>query len=226
MNKIAYFDFCETLANFQTADAFVDFVRKKSNKSSMRFLNFSLLVLLKLRFNLFLNKFFPNAGVIKKFKLMQLKGVSSDTLNEYAKEYYLTQIKPNLISKVLDELLDLQKKDYNIIVVSAGYAVYLKYFTQEYSIKHLIATELAFSSDGKKCLGKMLGKDCIYTEKVKRIEAYFGNEDLDYSDSISYSDSPSDLPMMRLTEKAVVVSESMSQNWSKENNFQEIIWSK
>ena len=29
MNKVALFDFCETIANFQTADAYVDFVRTK-----------------------------------------------------------------------------------------------------------------------------------------------------------------------------------------------------
>ena len=32
MKKIALFDFCETIANFQTADAFVDFVRFNENK--------------------------------------------------------------------------------------------------------------------------------------------------------------------------------------------------
>lgn len=226
MDRIAYFDFCETLANFQTADAFVDFVRNRRNSLSMKLMNFSLLVLLKLKFNLVINKFFPNSGLIKRYKLLQLRGISIEVLDKYAQEFYISKIKPNLIGDVLIQLIDLQKKNYNIVVVSAGYAIYLKYFNQEYNIKHLIATELAFSKDGKICLGKILGKDCIYTEKVKRIEDYFKSKKLDYSGSISFSDSPSDLPMMRLTEKAVVVSKSRSQNWSRENNYQEIIWSK
>ena len=36
MKKIAIFDFCETLVDFQTADAFVDYVREHTDELSVR----------------------------------------------------------------------------------------------------------------------------------------------------------------------------------------------
>ena len=33
--KVAFFDFCETLVDFQTADAFCDYVRERTKKTKM-----------------------------------------------------------------------------------------------------------------------------------------------------------------------------------------------
>ena len=31
-NKVAFFDFCDTLVDFQTGDAFIDFIRENTKK--------------------------------------------------------------------------------------------------------------------------------------------------------------------------------------------------
>ena len=224
-HPFAFFDFCETLVNFQTADAFVDFVRIRRGNLYTKAINLFLITIVKFKFHLLLNKFFPNAGVIKKIKLLQLRGRNSKVLNQLAEEYYRELIKPNLITPVMMELKKLQEKNYNIVIVSAGYSIYLKYFTKEHNIQYLISTEIAFDKSGETCLGTISGKDCIYTEKVDRINKVFDIKKLNLKRSVSFSDSISDLPMMQMTNKAVVVSKDKSQDWAKEYDFSEIIWS-
>ncbi|MCF8380662.1 MAG: HAD-IB family hydrolase [Bacteroidales bacterium] len=224
MQKLALFDFCDTLVGFQTADAFVDYVRKKDGNLYMKFLNLTLKVLIKLRIIAVSNKFFPSAGASKKIKLLQLKGFNIDKLNKLGEFFYIEMIKPKLITPVMEEMRGLAQRKYEVCIVSAGYSTYLKYFTEEYGIKHLISTEIAFDRRGKACLGRISGKDCMYAEKVNRIKAIFTDQDVNYEESISYSDSITDLPMLLLTGKGVVVSRDNSQSWSHQYKFKEIIW--
>ena len=224
MKRIAFFDFCETLVNFQTADAFVDFIRKKEGRFQMKILNLFLIALGKLRVIAIFNKFFPDSGFPKRLKLLQLRGFTYEKLNREAELFYREKIKPNFISEVIKEMGKYTQQEYDLCIVSAGYSIYLKYFADDFRIKHLIATEIAFDKEGKRCLGTISGKDCIYLEKVKRIRAYFNGQEVDYTNSISYSDSISDLPLLQLTGKGVVISRAGSQVWSQQHNFKEIIW--
>lgn len=224
IKKLALFDFCDTLVNFQTADAFVDYVRKKDGNLYMKFLDLVLKVLSNLRIIAVLNKFFSGSGASKKMKLFQLRGFNIDKLNNLSESFYIDMIKPNLIPTVMAEMNNLAKQGYEICLVSAGYSIYLKYFTEEYKIKHLISTEISFDQSGNHCRGSISGVDCIHIEKVSRIKACFADQNINYNDSIAYSDNITDLPMLLLTGNGVVVSRTNSQTWSQQHKFKEIIW--
>lgn len=224
MNKLAFFDFCDTLVSFQTADAFVDYVRKMEGNSCMRYLEFILIILRKIWILPVLNKFFPDAAIGKKIKLFQLRGFTYEKLNNLASSYYKEIIKPNFIKPVVAEMQKHAQQDYEICLVSAAYSIYLKYFAEEYQIKHIISTEILFDQTSNRCHGTISGKDCISAEKINRMKDYFVGENVNYKDCVSYSDSKSDLPMLLLTGTAVVVSRANSQSWSHQNKFKEIIW--
>jgi HAD superfamily hydrolase (TIGR01490 family) len=226
MKKLAFFDFCDTLVSFQTADAFVDYVRKMEGNTYMRFLDLVLIVLIKIRIIAAFNKFLPDAALGKKIKLLQLKGFTYEKLNNLAAIYYQEMIRPNLVKPVMAEMQRLAQQDYEICLVSAGYSIYLKYFTEEHQIKHIISTEIAFDQSGNYCHGIILGKDCIRDEKVSRLKTYFAGQKVNYKESISYSDSKTDLPLLLLVGKGVVVSRANSQSWTHQYNFKEIIWDK
>jgi HAD superfamily hydrolase (TIGR01490 family) len=226
MVKLALFDFCETLVSFQTADAFVDYVRNKKGSIFLRFLDEILIILIRLRVFLVLNKLFPGESRSKKLKLLQIRNMSYDDLDHLAGMFYNDMIKPNLILPVVEEMTRLAKEGYEICLVSAGYSIYLKYFMREYKIPHMISTEIAFNSYGIRCLGTIAGKDCISEEKVNRIKDYFTGKELNLSESISFSDSISDLPMLLYTQDAVVVSKEVPQRWISQHKFREIIWNK
>jgi HAD superfamily hydrolase (TIGR01490 family) len=224
IQKLAFFDFCETLVTFQTADAYIDFVRKNRGGFSMNFLNGVLILLSWLRIISVVNKFYPGNSLNKKLKLAQIKNLPYDVLEDQASHFYKEMIRPNLILPVIAEMEKLVRQDFKICLVSAGYSIYLKYFAKEFQIQHIISTDIAFDKTGKRCLGIISGKDCIGNEKVSRIRSYFEGETINLSESFAFSDSISDLPMLLLTGKGVVVSREKTQNWSKQNNFREIIW--
>jgi HAD superfamily hydrolase (TIGR01490 family) len=226
MKKLAFFDFCGTLVNFQTADAYVDYVRTTDENSYMRFLERVLIILRKARLLDVINKIFKRVALEKKIKLLQLRGFTYEKLDNHAKEYYRQIIKPNLITQVIDEMKELALKGYEICLVSAGYSIYLKYFIEEHHIKHLISTDIAFSKQSSLCKGILYGRDCIDIEKTSRVKKYFENQAVDFEESCSYSDSITDLPILMLVGKGNVISRNISQSWSQKFNFKEIIWSK
>jgi HAD superfamily hydrolase (TIGR01490 family) len=223
MQKYAFFDFCGTLVSFQTADAFVDFVRLHKGNAFMKSIEGLIKIMYKLKFILLINKLFPKSSLMKKIKLLQLRGTSYKTLDHLAREYYTHKIRPNLIKPVLAEMQELKKQQYNICLVSAGYSIYIKYFALEYEINDLISTEIAFNEKNNICLGKILNKDCIRDEKVKRIKSYYSQR-INLNGSVSYSDSITDLPLLEFTTRGVVISNIRSQNWSIKFKFREIIW--
>jgi HAD superfamily hydrolase (TIGR01490 family) len=224
MAGFAFFDFCETLVSFQTADAFVDYVRRKKGSVYMRFLDLLLILMCKLRIITVLNKVFPGWSCFKRIKLLQLRNLSFEILDREAELYYNDLIKPNIIQPVVEEMINLAGAGCEICLVSAGYSIYLKYFAREYNIQHIISTEISFNRQDKRCHGTISGTDCRGSGKVKRIKDYFKNMGINISDTISFSDSLSDLPMLLLTNKAVVVSKLRSQPWALQHGFREIIW--
>jgi len=219
--NIAFFDFCETLVNFQTADAFVDYVADRSQSIRMKKIEsirrwlyshhiITMLTLLS----------FTRVSVNKKIKLFQLKGFSRSELEMYAMDYYINMIKPNIIQPVLMKMLHLQNLGYKIIIVSGGYDIYLKYFAKDYGIEHVISTRLGYN-DNDCCTGRFDGIDCLYKNKVRLLNICFQKEKL-YS--IAFSDSSSDIPFLSWADEGYVISKDRHQKWLDNYNFKEIIW--
>jgi len=190
----------------------------------MKTLNIVLLVFSKTRLLELLNKLFKRAGLEKKIKLLQLKGFDFGRLSTLGELFYKEMIKPNLIGPLIKEMQRLMQQEYEIYIVSAGYSIYLRYFAEEYQITHFIATEIAFRNTNNRCKGTISGKDCIHVEKVHRLKKSLPNTFVDYNESIAYSDCITDLPMLLLTGRGVVVSRDISQTWRHNYNLEEIIW--
>ncbi len=190
--KIALFDFCETIVSFQSADRYVKFVVENYATPVVRFRHRLYVLQDKLHLLRRLNKYCNTHFVTKELLLKQLKGVKFEVMDLAAQEYYNKVIRPNLISVTITELKRLQKEGYRIVIVSAGYDIYIKYFAKEFGIKadDVHANQLLFK-DQKFC-GKY-EKDCIGDVKVEILNVNFRNEDV-YA--VAYTDSESDLPML------------------------------
>ena len=61
------------------------------------------------------------------------------------------------------------------------------------------------------------------SNKVILIKKKFGDM-LDIVDTIAYSDSKSDLPLLLMVKDGYVISKNKSQIWSVENKLKEILW--
>jgi HAD superfamily hydrolase (TIGR01490 family) len=225
MKKLALFDFCETLVSFQTAGRFVDFVRAKLGSRRMLKLEELRVKSKALRFTAVANKLLPHYNFDKRLHLYQLKGLSKQKLDDLARQYYQEVIAPNLIPEMIDHLKEKLKEGFTVSIVSGGYSIYLNYFAEQYGISDVIASEIGFDKHGI-CTGRIKGSDCMYHYKIEKLSNHFVATLIDLKESIAYSDSITDLPLLRWTGKGVVVSSEKSQAWAKDNGLSEIVFEK
>ena len=217
--RIAVFDFCETIADFQTATAFVDYTRQHSRHASIRLRHVLFVFLVKSQ----LVRLFDAAtghrhSTGKLLKLKELRGLTQAETERMALQFYKERVKPHLIGPIVKEMQRLQGEGWSVGLSSGGYDVYLKHFVQDYGLDFCQCSELAFRNG--RCTGKVVGKDCMRQEKVRRLNAAFGEG----AGAVAYSDSPSDLPLLQWAERGVVVSHGWHQNWIEKYHFEEIIW--
>lgn len=220
MKKIALFDFCETIVKFQSADPYVWYVVKKCDREKT-----GLALLLKGMRKLKLDAILFKLGfnIYKRLVLFQLKGIPENTLLTEGTCYYNELIKPNLIQDILSEIAELKENGYKLFVVSGGYNVYLKDFVKEFNFDGLICSTLSFHDS--LFTGRLKYEDCMGVEKVKRLRAFFSCDDMKNVDSISFSDSMSDKPLLNFTRTAVVVGRK-DNNWRKSFNYKFKKWEK
>ena len=106
-----------------------------------------------------------------------------------------------------------QHKDQgcHILLVSASPEIYLRYFKKNNSIDGVIGTVL--QDVNGKYTNKIKGENCKGIEKVKRINQYLkeNNLEIDFKKSFAYSDSLSDKPMLSLVKNKYKVNRSQGE---------------
>lgn len=215
--KIALFDFCETLVDFQTGDAFIWFVQQCRRRNTLLLITYK--VLRKLHIFWLLHRML-GTYVGKKLLLLSLRGYPEEELDKYAKEYYKTRIHPHLIKPVVSELQRLKREGYSIYIVSGGYEIYQRYFAEEFKISGVIANRIKF--DGDICTGTMTREDCMQNTKVAYIKESI--PDRYYNEWTAYSDSASDIPMLDFVGHPIVVSRDKRQLWADAKGYHQLIY--
>ena len=179
------------------------------------------MVLIKCRLMNLLQTFSAEGYLNKKMLLYQLKDIDYCTLDELAHDYYYDRIKPNLIRETVSELERLKSENYLVYVVSAGYDIYLKYAMEDLGIDGIISTKLDFCKN--KFTGYYLNKDCLGEYKIKMIKEYLSQMNVKGENSIAYSDSNTDLPLLNYCNTGVVVCKSVPA-WAIENRMEVLLW--
>lgn len=199
------YDFCGTLVDFQTANAYVRFTIKSLGKKK-KVVEFVRLILNKLRVISLLNIFRTKMSVNKSLLLYQLKGCKYEKMDFCARRFYKECITPHLITPVLKRLQQDITNGKTVAIVSGGYDIYLKYFAEEYNVPFLICTQLKFIDD--LFTGSISGKDCMGSEKINRLHSVFPFLRSENNISMTfYSDSPSDIPLFNECERRIAVIE-------------------
>ena len=220
MERIVLIDFCRTVVNFQTFDPFLEYVIECNkpvryrlicnhiSKTGIRLLE---RVLRKLHIENFL---------YKNTLLKQMKGITDFQLEETGKKYYDNKIRCNLIGQVIDILLDLKKNGYHLMIVSGGSDWYIRYFANEFGVDDVLTARLEIVNG--KCTGKMLTA-CMGEEKIRDLKYYMLENKIIGVFEVGLSDSDSDLPMLNLCKRKIVVSQAKHQDWVTED-MEEIVW--
>ena len=222
-DNIVIFDFCQTLCNFETADAFVEFVSRSESNIRIRAYNLFEKILVKTKLILLFDVYghIMHHSVWKRILLKKLKGIERGKLEYYADKYYKERIRPNLIEITMQRLLEAQDRGYSIAIVSASYDIFLKLFVQEFNIGLLVTNTLEFDKDNK-FTGGFKGKDCIYKNKVRRFRNAIGGRQVNIQES--YGDSQSDIPILSISKNGYVISHCSHKKWIEKTTFNELIW--
>jgi|688.fasta_scaffold93281_3 HAD superfamily hydrolase (TIGR01490 family) len=218
-SDLVVFDFCETLVNFQTADAFVEFILKNSKNSWRNFYYQNLIEFFrKVKIISFCNKFFSKMNVEKRLKAFALFGIDKDRLHVLSQKYFYSEICRSYNIEVLNALRNHKMKGDFLVVSSGGYDIYLEEFCKSEKIDFLNCTRIKFILN--RCTGFFDGKDCMFDEKVFRVRKLIFDNRLNFERKIVYSDSANDIPLFKWADIAIVVTANKLE-WPIKYGFQQ-----
>ena len=220
--KWVVFDFCETLVNLQTADAFVDFCVKDRMSIWRRFWSGMIRIFTRMRIFAIAQWVIPRYNLEKRMRVFLLRGFSREDMERLATDF-VNEVLLGASNGALQSRLEehLRAGDW-VQISSGGIGVYLRIWGNKHAIWEVDATELEFR-DGR-CTGFLLGADCLYEEKVKRLENRMElDAELGTLKRVVYSDSITDLPLLKWADEAWVVSYEKNRAWVKNYNLKELV---
>lgn len=202
-NRIILIDFCETLVSIQTADDFVCFVLKEK-VIRLIFLNFFKHILSYKILQLILRILSVKLNY-KALTVYFLKGLDEALLFEKGKEYAELVLNGKKNLNVLEKINSIYSNDRKIII-SGGYIYYIKPFLQNLnlSVSDYLCTTLKVNNSNK-----LLGKikfDCMEQNKINALYE-LKIENLHSYELITFTDSLSDLPLIKISNKTHFVYE-------------------
>ena len=219
--KLVVFDFCETIFKYQSSDLFVNYIVDGCDTGFRKFYNNHFFKLLKYLYVFaVLYKLFPKLNLEKRLKLFALFGMRKERIEQLSISFNDEIISRNLNAKIIDKIYDYQDDDYTIIVSSGGYNPYLSIFCEEHKIEFLHCTEIYFVLG--RCLGIFRGKDCMFDQKRSLLEKLIEEKGWLILKSAVYSDSITDLPLLKWAQRGVVVGKS-NKEWVDRHNLEIIL---
>ncbi len=221
MNKYVLLDFCETVVDFQTFDAFILYVLQK--KRPLLYKIFKCRVI-----NYVLDKLTMLSIICgccycfkKRCLVLCTKGVSREHFQLYGKEFYENVLTKHFINDVIDLLSKFKKDKLEIIIISGGSNYYIDYFAKQYGIEHVITAEIAFEDNISQ---GGLKSECLGKDKIILLDSYMKKHKMNGKIIYTVTDSASDMPIIDRAEKAIIISYGKHKEWVNEK-MEEIIWS-
>lgn len=113
-------------------------------------------------------------------------------------EFFDNYILGNKIENTFKELYRVKREGYFVLMVTASPYAYMRLFKERGYADDVIGTTV--ENKNGVYTGKIIGENCAKEEKVKRIKKLLKQKDIqiDYENSVGYSDSDKDIPMLSL----------------------------
>ncbi|HPO49991.1 MAG TPA: HAD-IB family hydrolase [Spirochaetota bacterium] len=192
MIKIALFDIDLTLIK---KDSFLLFLLFMIKKEPLRlfFLPYILFISFLRIFRLVSMEFF------KQSWLLFIKGIEKKKLDALSKVFFERVVKNYVKPGVEDYIDKLKSEGYAIVFATASFEFYIKYIKEYFDADYFFGTKIIFKND--KASARIDGKNCKGSEKITRIIQILDKNQIDIENSISFSDSKTDLPFLELCSK-------------------------
>lgn len=190
--NLVIFDFCDTLINFQTWNAFLKWMYKEYYKKDNK--------------EIFLVKLFKNYPLsiifdYKRYLARQIKWIPITFINEKIEDF-VKILNDNQNEKVVDMMKQNLAKWNEVVIVSAWFSDYIRIWAKQYWIINVYAIELE-KNKWKYTWKYVWWLDVYWNNKLKVLKQNFNLSQ--YNNIIAYSDSLSDLPLFNVATKKYFV---------------------
>lgn len=125
------------------------------------------------------------------------------TLEGWRAAYLEQKIKPIILPAAADLVEKHRSQGDTLLIITATNSFLTAPIAAMLGIEHLIATDPEMV-DGR-FTGRVAGKPSFQHGKVERLKHWLANRDDDLKDSVFYSDSHNDLPLLELVDMPVAV---------------------
>jgi fatty acyl-CoA reductase len=140
---------------------------------------------------------------LKNQVLRSYSGWSRTRLESLGCDLYQSRLRGNLYPQAIAELERLKSLDYRVCVISGAFDFMLAPFCREFGIHTWVGASVAY--EGQTCLGRLETGEMRGNDKVLAATAWPWFREVNWAESIAFSDEASDAPMMELCGKRVVV---------------------
>lgn len=198
MEKIAMFDVDYTLTKRETLMELYLFMLKKDPKL---FIHMPRAIVSGILYGL---KIY-DAGRAKQAFIRFLEGIHEEEMKALVKEFYEKRLSKILYKDAIDTIKKLKSEGCKIYLISASPEVYLNELYNIKEVDMIIGTRLKMENGIYKSTFE--GENNKGEEKVKRLKEVLKKEkiEVDYKNSYMYSDSLSDLPLLKLVGNAYLI---------------------
>lgn len=211
MEKLAIFDIDYTLTKKETSIELYKYMLKR-DKSLIKYIPAHILTGLGYGVKVF------DATRTKERFLKFLNGTKEEELKSIVKDFYREHISNLLYEDGLKAIKDYKAKGYKVYLISASPEFYVNEFYNIEGVDKVIGTK--FKMDDGIFTPIVVGKNCKGEEKVKRLmeELKKDNVEVDFKNSVMFSDSLSDLPLLQLAGKGYLI------NYNKKHDLEILRW--
>lgn len=154
----------------------------------------------------------------KEVHLKFLEKFTADELEKFIEDYYNNQLKKILLKDGFKKLSELKTQGYTVILSSASPEIYLHKLYEYKDIDKIFGSKFGRYEDGR-FKSVMIGNNNKGQEKIERLKEYINLDEVDLKNSVMFSDSLSDLPLLNLCGKGYLI------NYTKiQNRFEVLNW--
>jgi HAD superfamily hydrolase (TIGR01490 family) len=202
MVKVALFDFDGTIYPYETFDVLMDRLKHHPEFKSL--------------YKKFIIKFAPvyflyKLKLIPKIKMqskamelymLSFKGYSRDKIEKFFHDV-ADSMDSHLRQPLIEKIRELKKDNYYVMLISGAFVPLLKALFKEPLFDHIVGTEVRYNGD---IYDYKSGVQRVHADgKVDVIKQHLYDKVVDWKDSRAYSDSYSDLKMLKLVGNPVAV---------------------
>jgi len=152
------------------------------------------------------------------FCVQPLKDNSMDRLLELRNKFIEVKIKPIVLTKAKELIID-ELKNNEVVIATATNSFVTRPISELFSVENLIATEFEIKQNA--FTGKVVDVPCFREGKLLKVKKWAESHHYDLRRATFFSDSLNDLPLLDEVGKAIIVDgDNKIQSVAKTNNWE------